>query len=591
MTELAHGDVEQAFFGWSTEERALTLLWNSFPDPDMASMWLRRLEPHVRLIGVGDVSPPAVAWSYLEFGDSSVLLRRVAVGDSSGRNNAHALVGALDLSAAFELLRWKGWSDSVPHATVRPEPASKGDMADVLRGQAERIEQATATVLAKLIEYPERPLSVIGCPRGYEIAMVWCLRAAGDRYLREKGVARSWSFTTYAERHDVTVRGGLPQLVFLPVRQTGAAVVDREVVVLDSESPTDVDGDAGRLVAHALRGAGSSETPVAARSSASTEPLQDAVRTDADTRQKQHETAHPPTERTQASGRHMRSDTKSPASPRSLAENLVRAKKVADFDLYLTMVVEEGRRSQARGELRHALDLAAMDRVASRVEQRADLDLHKVITAAYGARYEDLAEPGVLRDAVKIIEHSRFERLAKAMGRAVAEVSKEQAEAAGYRRWLATSSIRQVRPLRPRTWAVVAVVMIALLTAVFLLGTAVDEPDAANAGDAGPGVTSLPGGPTPGPVVGQAELALVSERTHRVFAFAKAGDSYFPRQPCVSVDSRWHCMGSAAPAAEDTATLVAIPVPVNQVADLLRKAAKNEAAPRAPDWGGEAPVV
>jgi hypothetical protein len=240
MTEPApNGVVHQAFFGWSHDAGGMALFSHSFPRPDEATRWMRRLEAHLRLIPVPGEELPSRALSYFTYEDgSAAVLHRVNAGYTHGRNYSHALIGSsatLNVTAALGLGSWKGWQARPPPSGMVPIPAALFPAAEAaaqrLRPLAERRERELVVGLTRLLDNPRDPLSIIGCLSD-RLAMVWGLREAADDYLRQLGQHRSWSFSTYEDRHDVTVEG-LPEIVFLAAEPPGAAVVHRTIVELD----------------------------------------------------------------------------------------------------------------------------------------------------------------------------------------------------------------------------------------------------------------------------------------------------------------------------------------------------------------------
>lgn len=602
MTELVHEDVHQVFFGWSCERNSQTVLQHTFSNQKTATQWLRLLEPHIRLQPVGDRPPPASALSYLEFANGyGVILRRVHAGHSTGRNNAHALIApasALGASVAMSLRRWPNWLDLTPDAHLAvlrtDDLVDRTGALEDFRSYAKHIENPLATALACFIEHPDKGLSIIGCPDGYEIPFVWGLRAAGDLFLRQKNMHRSWSFSTYEDRYDVSFKG-LPDILFWPVKLLGVGGHRHSLVNLDQASPAQADSLAGQLVAASLNG-----TPfptvsreVATIGTGSERPAP------AHARAASHEAERriSSTERPDVSGpRH--SSTSQQAAPvrKHPATELVRARNRDDFEVFLRGVEDEGRSLQRRAEARAILDVAGMDAVVKAIEDNADRDVKRLVRAVYGPKCEDLDDSNANEHATKIITEARSDRLARAVAATTFPVSKEKVATAGFTRWMTTGAAR--RSWRPRRSALVvmAVVAVALLAGLVGWGVLIGRPDTTRGDETVPAGASRPVAPPStsaraAPLAGRAMFAQVDD-SERVLAFVRVGERYLPRQPCVFVTPAWQCMGDVPPLDEaEGVTLVAIPVPADQVEELLRKAVHGELVGRSGDWGTEAPVM
>ncbi|MGM1057957.1 hypothetical protein [Saccharothrix sp. Mg75] len=238
------GTVHQVFFGWSDARRKHTMLAHSFGGAtEAANQWEARLRNHVRLASVAGTQVPASALSYLVFDgeQQAAVVRRVGQGKSSGRENAHALVGpatvltpstALGLGVVpggdLWLAKWAEGTQMTPLAaeyfTHVPDPAT------TLRPIAQGLRDRLVTVVAALLAHPMTPLSVLGCPDGERLAVVWALREA------LVGVSPgNWSFSTFVERQDDSLHGFVQ--VLFPSTNLTLGAVNRVVVDFDRPSP------------------------------------------------------------------------------------------------------------------------------------------------------------------------------------------------------------------------------------------------------------------------------------------------------------------------------------------------------------------
>lgn len=254
--------VHQAFFGWS-RDAGMSIMASSFPIGSETQRWQRRLQGHVRLQPGPGTELPGHALSYIDFDDgTAAVVRRVDTGVSPGRSSAHVLIGStavLDVPAALALANWEGWRakiDSMPWLAP-VSPAFFSDIAhefQLMQEQVRHCQSELIIVLARILERPGAPLSIIGCRDEYRLPVVWGLRAAADGYLRQQfGIARRWSFSTYEVRHDVFIEN-LPEIVFLPVKPQLDVVVR---TVIDLDEPETVSRNtslAERLVASMLNG-------------------------------------------------------------------------------------------------------------------------------------------------------------------------------------------------------------------------------------------------------------------------------------------------------------------------------------------------
>jgi hypothetical protein len=525
--------VQQAFFGWSDDKRALMPLAHSFPGEEMRR-YEKKLEPHVRLLPVPGSPVPSQALSYIDLGAETVaLLRRSYVGHSSGRNNSHALIGpssvltlwvalGLDLSAV-----WK--DDVVPGQPMPPLSFAHFNGRAAQAPPSARpagIERDLVVVLSRLLDNPTEPLSIVGCPDADRLAMVWALGATADAYLREKhGVQRRWSFSTYEDRHDASIER-LPEIVFLPAKPTGVAVSQRTLVLLEGEPAQGphhalarqlvdaysrgvphiemrsigddmsitADPVSYRAASRGSREAGDAgserwepQTPVA-----EAEPVESWPRAE-------------PTRSHQAPAKQRAQGGKNPVA------GLLNAEAVRKFDAQLAKLETNSRSPQDREELRRAFDVGAVDTVADFAEVTAGREfLLRLLKAMYGERFEDLRDHTARKHAVDIIRKGRSDQLTMLLCGVAEGEGGEGIRQAASERWadggrsgrpqMTHRVVRALRSVRGKRYflPVLAVAAIAVLGVVFLLGFLAGRPQPVQAGPVAPQAeTQLVGVATP----------------------------------------------------------------------------------------------
>jgi hypothetical protein len=652
MTEPRPDDViNQAFFGWSHDAGKLALLSHSFPRLDEATRWLRRLEAHLRLEPVPDRDLPPHALSCLYFDDGFVaILRRVNAGYSTGRNNSHALIGstaALGMPAALCLDSWTGWQDRPPSSS-RMEPirgtyigAEEGADGQ-FRPLAERCEPELVVVLARLLDGPLDPLSIIGCPDENRLAMVWGLRKAADDYLRQRGLHRIWSFSTYEDRHDVNIQG-LPKIVFLPAKQKDAAVVHRTIIELDRDSSPGPNMQLARsLVANLLH-----DTPTRVQ-----EPVTQSAAAHTGTGAGVHNdgtfTAYAPAaqpwgEQQQESStygdstygdsapgkplhrdgalRHgQRQSQRAPSVDRDVAA-VLHAKNVREFERELNFL---GNRwpGPHREMLRAKLNVDVMDRASRFIDVSAREELLRLLLkAAYGDKFEDLNQPRALEHAMELSKNCMSREFAAMLSREGPPKAKPAILAAAAERpdllrpkdssiALIAQKYRLVRGSRYLP-IVTIVLAVALLVAMFVLGYLVGRPASAQPPTSSGAVTTTasaaqslsPNSAEAGqPSNHQTQPATSGRVTitpgnqQAVFAFLKDGDKYYPQSLCNQVENEngvWQCRKTKdlpSGTAGGPPVLVAILVPLGQVADLEKKPAGEPILGRQEGWGEDKDV-
>jgi hypothetical protein len=504
--------VQQAFFGWSHDVNSLVLLAHSFATEEEGHRYERILGPHIRLQPVGNNAVPFQALSYIEFGNGTVaVLRRVRAGYSSGRNNSHALIApgsVLDVQVALGLGDSPVWKDEVtpgqPMPPLSADHFTGGAAFDRLTKRSAEFERDLVTVLTRLLDNIEEPLSVVGCPDADRLAMVWALGLASDQYLRDElGVARRWTFSTYEDRHDVSIER-LPEMIFLPAKPLSAAVVRRTIVDLGREpveSPNTA--RAAQLIDAYLKGVAYTKPKQVRQTSgaapgqvppnsvshsgvllADGSPAQGGLRTSVaglgpDEPRRLHEGVRErPSPRKQTV----------PAEHNPAAA-LLRARSVLEFDAELERLEMAAHLRHHREELREVFDLGALDTVTNFAEITAGREfLLRLLTVMYGPRFQDLGEPGVLKHATGVIRNCRSDQLAVLLGESAVQKDGEAVRRAAFERWAAAGTpgkppltrraARAMRPARRGRFlpVVAAVAAIALLGIVFLLGFLAGRP-------------------------------------------------------------------------------------------------------------------
>lgn len=633
--------IDQIYFGWSHDGVELGVLATSFNEPD-ERRWLGILQDHIRLEQVPGTKLPPHAWSMLHCDGNVALLRRTRDGFSSGRTDSHALIGpaaALDATVALGLTGWKGWQDKPPGDRWMPMLASQtlANAADLkpLHTGVLRREHDLGVVLARLLESPHAPLSIIGCPDEDRLAMVWGLRAAVDSYLHRHGITRHWTFSTYEDQHDVHVRG-LPEVVFLPTWPASAAEVHRVIVDLDGEPPIGPHAEFARdLVAQFLHG-----TPAPATPQRHEEPGRQpvAVSVGAARHDNEHEQPTGPTppagsgppnpglataapQQAGYNGRSGRRDAAQNPSPvvrvaqqawstgqKSVAA-LLRAKTVWEFDAALQTL--ESQEQHRRRQLRDALDLTAVDHIVYFVEISArEKLLGRLLRAMYGPAMEDLAQPDAHKHAAKLITRGESHQLAMMLGRFASAHGGGRLRDLAVQRWetagdagvvlptgLATRALRLRRRNRYLP-AAAALTALFLLVVVFLLGRAAGSSGSALARDTTttPPATVQPGGllPDASGLVSSGQAAITPGENMTIYAFVRIGNAYQPQSPCSPRDQiGWVCqVRPNPPTGQGThPVLVAVEVPRDEQPELNNLAEHRRFIDSRRDtWGQEVPV-
>lgn len=634
MTEPRQDDhVHQAFFGWSYEAGQLTLLDDTFGHEAAGTRWLHSLGNFLRLQRVDEAELPAQALSYFAFADGwAAVLRRVARGYSPGRNNSHALIGpasVLTVPVALGLEGWQEWRSEPPSEPMRCLDATYvtgfGVAAERrLRPLAKERERDLVAVLARLLDCPERPLSIVGCPDRYRLAVVWGLREAADGYLRRNGLTLPWTFSTHEHRHDDAI-DGLPAIVFLSASPQGVGQADRTIVDLGLPETVGYHSDlAQELVRSLLHGAPAPHDERVAQvvGSRRTPPDRDWPAAAHQGGRQQHDRppyggtgpAVPP-----AAGTLPAADGDRVAVPaRRTVGVLLEAKSVVAIESGLRQLEDLAKHPPTRQQLRSAMDSASVNAAVQLVEVTAREEwLGRLLQVLYGPQFEDLADASAIRHATRLVRDGQSDQVVRMLGR-----SARQHNAickATFDRLTGDSSTlvptgqlaRAARSARRSRYLPVAVLAAAsaLLLVVFLAGYVAGRPATAAAPDqpvTPPPVTTtapqppphVPVDPTGGsasvPERGQATLTVAPREDQIVFGFIKRGDQYFPQAECTHVrDLVWKCLKSEPVTGSQGATsspMVAVVLPDNQLQELLDAAKIQRSTLRGDDWGDEVGV-
>ncbi|WP_439656033.1 hypothetical protein ACSHWB_26760 [Lentzea sp. HUAS TT2] len=606
MKDHGPGEViDEAFFGWSLTAGEHTIISCSL-SPELAEMWRARLQDHVRLQPVPGFPTPQSALSYLEFSDgSAAVLRRVRQGYTEGRENTHVLIGsqtALGASLALRLEHWDGWKSTAPHGgmgtTAAPYLASVAGSEDELLTRARPLEMQLVEALVRLLEYPGRPLSIVGCPDHYRVPMAWALHRAAKRHLEQTfNQGRRWTFSTYQERHGAGI-DNLPEVVFLPAMPSDGEQHNRTVVRLDelvatNSQFTDI---ARQLVAGLFHGAQQQASP----------PRQPVNR------------VHPAPVDVPSGGVRLQPSAVavSTPSPMRTASNTADALSgpllgAQTADAFLT-ALRTLAADKDRGPLRSVMNVDEVNRAVEFVEINTRFEmLTRLLEVLYGPDCQDLKGPDeALAHAARLVENCRSDQLALMLGRAAAKHKRPTV----YERVL-ERELHLGGPLKPgprnrvkgvlswvgkrrQRFALVAVAAFLLLVAGLIGGYLLGQPETV-AAPATPVPSTAAPTTTTDPPVSQLKSGTVQVaadvRTQQVFAFVQVGDRYFPQGACAALDigsSTWSCEQSYTPAVSAGAdpALVAVVVQAGQVEGLLGLAAQRKGVPWTTGWSSQVPV-
>ncbi|GAA4419440.1 hypothetical protein GCM10023148_18640 [Actinokineospora soli] len=530
MTDpYADRTVDQIYFGWSHEYNQHTVISSSL-DVHGEGVWRKRLAKHVRLQPVGGGAAPARALSYLRFKDGDAIVCRFNKGYSQGRGNAHALLarsGKLTPELALRLATWTGWMDYSP-SSRHLGPVSLDDLvneatpAAVLTEGARAFEADLVHVVGRVLDNRDLPVSVIGCPDEYKVAVLWGMHAA-----LEADPGRQRTFSTYETSHDATIEN-LPDIVFLPALPT-SGFARRTLVDFNAPVPSSSEGHSRQLVERALNG-----VPVP-------QPVPPPVQAPV-TVPMAEQRPQPPRPTPPASNGRVKDDRLGEAIARLLNPQTPQA-----FAAELDML----RRSYDPKAIREKVDAAELDRITGYIERTSTADMLGTLTEVlYGPGTADLSTANeARRHAKKMLAHCESGRFAETVMSAAGKGRGELAEAFFKRldrpHLPASAGDRRGRRDRRLRW-VVAAAGVLLLVLVFVLGILVGRP--------GPGevanqpTPTTPAGSTtstveqPPRLSGTVEFPRVPS-AHTVFAFLYANGQFYPQGKCDPVEpaGSWRC--------------------------------------------------
>lgn len=232
--------------------------------PKQTARWGRQLEPFVRLHPYESRHPPEHALSYLRLGDDNAAVVYRWAGDSApGRNDARALIGPstiLTVPTSLALESWPGWRAYTPGTLLRPlTGADIARMSEVgerdLQQRLPFLHDALEIVLGRILELPDQPVSILGCPVQDRPAMVWALHRIAGGHLAAGGMRRDWSYSTYEDDHD-DLAPGWPGIGFLPGAPRRQSAVSRNVINLERDIALPLDSAPMKDVRVLLRDAG-----------------------------------------------------------------------------------------------------------------------------------------------------------------------------------------------------------------------------------------------------------------------------------------------------------------------------------------------
>lgn len=574
----------QVFYAWTEANRGHAISASSLPQHEVP-MWNSRLGNLVRLQPVQGFDLPGSALSYQEFGDGlSAVLRRTETGYSTGRNNAHVLIGdatVLDFELALDLANWPGWQTEMPLTTemelLDPRKVESEAGSRDWRRAAERLEDAAAAILSEVLKNPAAPLSVIGCPEADRLPLLWALREAGNRPLKAREQVWRWSFSTYEDRHDDVKY--LPEIVFLPKLPFGGT----RRTVFDFGKQYVISSAARHLVGQLFRGTAAPET-------------YEAPRRD-----------HVPVQQAQPHHEPERVTGKSVATklPRRLHELAEQVRQVSDaVSLLAVLDLISGLAPAHREQLFGLLTVADVNKVTKFAEFVVPGELHRKVLHSFlgpdlqGLRENPAAQKQLL-DIVRTGDSLYFPRIValEALRTGCQEV--------------ANASVNRVleSPVPPgrdsfgpagRTWRrmsksrkVSVTLVTALVVAAALVGFGFWLAPPSHQANAAPQTTTTtteqpttPQPPQPGLVSVQPSVSRV------VYSFVVVGASYYPQQQCTPANepgTLWQCTRTGNPAPRN-GVLTAVVVPRTELDRLAQASDGGGAVERRQDWGDPMPV-
>lgn len=593
--------VDLAHFAWR-RDGGLRMVSSSYLDSALVERWDQRLQNRVRMYPVPGTSMPSAGFSYLLFEDGySAWVRRATTGVSEGRNNSLALIGpaeVLDFPAAIGLSARPGWPDEppadgqtapMPTSSIR-EAAARSDLVPFVRDY----EQHVTLVLAGLLANPAAPLSVIGAEERERLVILSALHRIAEVYLpRRFQDRRSWSFSTYEDKHD-TGAGKLPGVVFLPAPQPGAGTIKRIIVDLTMPRVEATDLALARQVVRSLLENRPPDERVDDMPSARRQRGRD-------------DGAFPPVATRPAEPAPVAMATEAAPVPpaRSPVAKLLAARRAGPFLRELERLESEVFRHPAG--LHPHLDPAAVDRLTRFVEVDVRYELlHRVLGVLYGEGWTGgLRNVQAQEHATRLVKGARSDQLVRMVS---VGARTPRIRDAAFDRWSAdtgrmpTETVGQLsarwRTARRNRWFpwVTAGATVAAAGLLFLLGVVYGRPDGTVAA-ATPTISPQESrttthqspptsqAPAPGPVEATSQQPSVQIRPDQgrtVWIFLSTGtDRFVPLRPCQRTENSWLC--SRQPGSGQQ---VAIDLPPGT--DLSDRV--NTELTRQQDWGQPQPI-
>jgi hypothetical protein len=208
--------VEQAFLR-RDDDGTCRVLASSLADADAVSGWTGLVESYLGPVDEsGDQAHRSLSYRTFPSGFAAVMCR-TSHPDRPGVVDTHALLGlAEQLTATVALLtsQWRGWRTEQPAEErmdrLRVEELDSPETAEQLRSRALADGDLLARSLAWLLQTPQAPLGLIGCPEDRRVALLWGILAVASPKLN----GRDWSFSTHEPPESPA---GPPGVAFLSV--------------------------------------------------------------------------------------------------------------------------------------------------------------------------------------------------------------------------------------------------------------------------------------------------------------------------------------------------------------------------------------
>lgn len=249
--------MDQLFAGYSMSS-GMSALESTFEDTELHRGWEQTLIHYVRLDSFGRDDPPPSAFTYITFdNDTAAILRRIKLDRAtSGRNNAHALIGPANIlgAVALDLTRWDKWISDLGHAALRPLTNQNlrvaTNAADIIDDAANASGNLALPMVGWALSQPDVNLSYIGMDQDRIVPTLRLFERVLKPLFSDEGQIRSWSFSTYEVTDADQGKLRRPELLFLPKLPDHAEETYHHRIFLDEA--TRVEGQyqqlAGRLI-------------------------------------------------------------------------------------------------------------------------------------------------------------------------------------------------------------------------------------------------------------------------------------------------------------------------------------------------------